>query len=170
MTPNSATPPQSTCCRLPEDETGQIQTRSGPSEKRGFWQTPAGLNVLYSLEAGQWLALRQVARAHGRLVAYSGNENRIGRKGACNESEFTIPYWSRCPVLEDANAKRDCSRCLGDQRIMLVTVGRGREMDVGRWYRHVVISVKGGAGRRWGTRPTGENKCTITGRRSRGAP
>jgi hypothetical protein len=91
-TPNSATPPQSTCCRLPEDETGQIQTRSGPSEKRGFWQTPAGLNVLYSLEAGQWLASRQVARAHGRLVAYSGNENRIGIKGARNESEFTIPY------------------------------------------------------------------------------
>ena len=91
-TPNSATPPQSTCYRLPEDETGQIQTRSGPSEKRGFWQTPAGLNVLYSLEAGQWLASRQVARAHGRLVAYSGNENRIGRRGARNESEFTIPY------------------------------------------------------------------------------
>src|SRR6266852_2418119 len=91
-TPNSATPPQSTCCRLPEDETGQIQTRSGPSEKRSFWQTPAGLNVLYSLEAGLWLASRQVARAHGRLVAYSGNENRIGLKGARNESEFTIPY------------------------------------------------------------------------------
>ena len=79
-TPNSATPPQSTCGRLPEDETGQIRIRSGPGEKRSFWQTPTGLNVLYSLEAGQWLASRQVARAHGRLVAYSGNENRIGLK------------------------------------------------------------------------------------------
>ena len=26
----------------------------------------------------------------------------------------------------------------------------------GRWYQHIVISVKGGAGRRWETRPTGE--------------
>jgi hypothetical protein len=42
-TPNSATPPQSTCCRLPEDETGQIQTRSGPSEKRGFGKRRLGL-------------------------------------------------------------------------------------------------------------------------------
>jgi hypothetical protein len=70
----------------------RYRTISGPSEKRGFWQTPAGLNVLYSLVAGQWLASRQVARAHGRLVAYSGKENRIGLKGARNESEFTIPY------------------------------------------------------------------------------
>ena len=29
----------------------------------------------------------------------------------------------------------------------LVTVGRGREMDVGRLHRHMVISVKGGTGR-----------------------
>ena len=70
-TPNSVTP---------EDETGQIPTRSGPSEKRGFGQTLAGLNILYSLEAGQWLASRQVAQAHGHLVAYIGNENRIGLK------------------------------------------------------------------------------------------
>jgi hypothetical protein len=33
------------------------------------------------------------------------------------------------------------------------------EMDVGRWYRHVVISVKGGAGKRWGTRPTGGTRA-----------
>jgi hypothetical protein len=28
-TPNSATPPQGTCCRLPEDGTGQIQADGG---------------------------------------------------------------------------------------------------------------------------------------------
>jgi hypothetical protein len=38
------------------------------------------------------LPSRQVAQAHGRLVAYSGNENRIGLKGARYESGFTIPY------------------------------------------------------------------------------
>ena len=51
-TPNSATLPQSTCCRLPEAEIAQILKDRGRGEKRSFWQTPAGLNVLYSLQAG----------------------------------------------------------------------------------------------------------------------
>jgi hypothetical protein len=91
-TPNSATLPQNTCCGLPGAETAQKLTKSGPKGEAQFWKTPAWLNVLYSLGAGWWLASRQVAQAHGRLVASSGNANRIGWKGARNESGFTFPY------------------------------------------------------------------------------
>ena len=66
----------------------RYEPKSGRRENDTFGKRWARLNVQCRLGAGRWLTWRQVAQAHGCLVACSGNVNRIGLRGARNEGWF----------------------------------------------------------------------------------